>query len=167
MDETGTTGALPNLSGTGAISGNTYAINNLSGGSLSGTANGTFYGPGANETAGTFQVSGGGTTVIAAFGASQTSPSATGGAITGGSTVTATFGNQSTGNLSTLTPPSGAPITGSGSISGNTFASNPSGGGLTGSSNGSFNGPAANQTSGTLQASGGGTTLVGAFGSKK
>jgi C-lobe and N-lobe beta barrels of Tf-binding protein B len=68
MDEIGTVGTLAAMTGTGTITGNKFA-NSLAGGGLTGTANGTFFGPAANEVAGTFQAAGGTTKVIASFGA--------------------------------------------------------------------------------------------------
>lgn len=60
--------SLPNLSGTSAMTGNSYA-GTISGGALSGTINGNFYGPAAQETAGVWQASGGGNQWIGSFGA--------------------------------------------------------------------------------------------------
>lgn len=61
-------GALPNLTGTSVIAGNKYT-GPLAGGALAGQVNGTFYGPVAQETAGVWNVSGGGLTAIGSFGA--------------------------------------------------------------------------------------------------
>jgi len=62
------TGSLPNLTGTSAISGNAYA-GPISGTGLTGTINGNFYGPAAQETAGVWQASGGGNSWIGSYGA--------------------------------------------------------------------------------------------------
>ena len=59
---------LPNLTGTAPIAGNGYA-GTISGGMLSGTINGNFYGSGAQETAGVWQASGGGNTWMGSYGA--------------------------------------------------------------------------------------------------
>jgi hypothetical protein len=59
---------LPDLSGTSTISGNAYS-GPLSGGNLTGTINGNFYGPAAQETAGVWQASGGANVWIGSFGA--------------------------------------------------------------------------------------------------
>lgn len=63
-----TIASLPNLSGTSAITGNSYA-GPIAGGALSGTINGNFYGPAAQETAGVWQASGGGNQWVGSFGA--------------------------------------------------------------------------------------------------
>lgn len=60
--------SLPNLSGTSAMSGNAYA-GPISGGALTGTINGNFYGTTAQETAGVWQAFGGGNQWIGSFGA--------------------------------------------------------------------------------------------------
>jgi len=60
--------AVPNLTGTSAITGNAYT-GPLSGGGLSGTVNGNFYGSAAQETAGVWQASGGGSAWVGSFGA--------------------------------------------------------------------------------------------------
>ena len=60
----------PSLSGSGTITGNHYS-GSLSGGSLSGTSVGSFYGPSAQETAGVWRVSGGGVTALGSYGAKQ------------------------------------------------------------------------------------------------
>jgi hypothetical protein len=60
--------SVPNLTGTSAISGNAYT-GPLSGGGLSGTINGNFYGSAAQETAGVWQASGGGNAWVGSFGA--------------------------------------------------------------------------------------------------
>jgi hypothetical protein len=65
---TNATGSLPNLSGTSAISGNAYA-GTIAGTGLTGTINGNFYGPAAQETAGVWQASGGGNAWIGSYGA--------------------------------------------------------------------------------------------------
>jgi len=67
---TNTTASLPSMSGTATISGTQYS-GTLSGGSLSGTSTGTFYGPNAAETGGTWKVTGGGVTAIGSYGAKQ------------------------------------------------------------------------------------------------
>lgn len=59
---------LPNLSGTAAITGNAYS-GPISGGALTGTLSGNFYGPMAQETAGVWRASGGGNAWIGSFGA--------------------------------------------------------------------------------------------------
>jgi len=66
--QTNAVGALPDQTGSGVIAGNKYSTN-IAGGGMIGTANGTFYGPAAQETAGVWRSSGGGTTVIGSFGA--------------------------------------------------------------------------------------------------
>ena len=63
-----TIASLPNLSGTSAMTGNSYA-GPIAGGALSGTINGNFYGPAAQETAGVWQASGGGNQWVGSFGA--------------------------------------------------------------------------------------------------
>jgi hypothetical protein len=65
---TNAVGSLPNLSGTSAISGNAYA-GTIAGTGLTGTINGNFYGPAAQETAGVWQASGGGNAWIGSYGA--------------------------------------------------------------------------------------------------
>jgi transferrin binding protein len=67
---TNAVGALPNQTGSGIISGNRYSTA-ISGGSMSGGANGTFYGSTAQETAGVWKSSGGGITAMGSFGAHQ------------------------------------------------------------------------------------------------
>ncbi len=67
---TNVTGTLPTQTGTGAISGSRYTTA-IGGGSLSGTANGTFYGPSAQETAGVWKSAGGNITAMGSFGARQ------------------------------------------------------------------------------------------------
>jgi hypothetical protein len=77
-DYTGVTpGSLPSLNSpitidaaSGVINGNGYAAA-LSGGALTGTLNGNFYGPGARETAGVWQASGAGQVWVGSFGAKQ------------------------------------------------------------------------------------------------
>jgi hypothetical protein len=59
-------GVLPDQTGGGIITGNKYSTN-IAGGGMVGTANGTFYGPVAQETAGVWRSTGGGTTVIGGF----------------------------------------------------------------------------------------------------
>jgi hypothetical protein len=62
---------LPTLigaGGAGTIAASKYAVA-IAGGTLAGNAVGTFYGPTANETAGTFEAAGGGISLIGAFGA--------------------------------------------------------------------------------------------------
>jgi hypothetical protein len=61
-------GALPNLTGSGAIVGNDFTTS-LSGGALSGGLTGAFYGTNADEAAGTWRVTGGGTTAVGSFAA--------------------------------------------------------------------------------------------------
>jgi len=68
--DTSATGTLSNMTGTATIAGNQYS-GTLSGGGLSGTQVGSFYGPGAAETGGTWKVAGGGVTVIGSYGAKQ------------------------------------------------------------------------------------------------
>jgi hypothetical protein len=65
---TNAVGSLPNLSGTSTISGNAYA-GPIAGTGLTGTINGNFYGPAAQETAGVWQASGGGNAWIGSYGA--------------------------------------------------------------------------------------------------
>jgi hypothetical protein len=65
---TNAVGSLPDLTGTFTISGAAYT-GPLSGGVLSGTINGNFYGSAAQETAGVWQASGGGNSWIGSFGA--------------------------------------------------------------------------------------------------
>jgi hypothetical protein len=63
----------PNLTGLATISptmGNQYG-GPLSSAALTGTSTGTFYGPAAKETAGVWNVSGGGLTAIGSYGAKQ------------------------------------------------------------------------------------------------
>lgn len=60
--------SLPDLTGISAISGNAYA-GAISGGGLSGTIHGNFYGSAAQETVGVWQASGGGNAWIGSFGA--------------------------------------------------------------------------------------------------
>jgi hypothetical protein len=62
------TGSLPDLTGTSTLAGNAYA-GSISGGGLTGTVNGNFYGSAAQETAGVWQASGGGNVWIGSFGA--------------------------------------------------------------------------------------------------
>jgi hypothetical protein len=68
--QTDALGVLPNQTGGGVIAGNKYSTN-IAGGGMAGTANGTFYGPTAQETAGVWRSGGGGTAVIGSFGAHQ------------------------------------------------------------------------------------------------
>jgi hypothetical protein len=68
--DSGASGTLADLSGSGNITGNNYATT-LSGGALSGALTGTFYGPNAEETAGVWAVSGGSTTAVGSFDAVQ------------------------------------------------------------------------------------------------
>lgn len=70
MDSIATTANLPDLNGSGSLTGNNYSTS-LSGGGLAGVANGKLYGPAAQETAGTFTAAGGGTTIVGAFGAKR------------------------------------------------------------------------------------------------
>ena len=65
-----TAGVIPDLSGSSIIAGNAYA-GTLSGGALTGTINGNFYGSAAQETAGVWQASGGGNAWIGSYGAKQ------------------------------------------------------------------------------------------------
>jgi hypothetical protein len=65
---TNAVGSLPNLSGTSTISGNSYA-GPIAGTGLTGTINGNFYGPAAQETAGVWQASGGGNAWLGSYGA--------------------------------------------------------------------------------------------------
>jgi len=60
--------SLPDLNGTSTMTGNSYA-GSIVGGALTGTINGNFYGPAAQETAGVWQASGGGTVWIGSYGA--------------------------------------------------------------------------------------------------
>ena len=60
--------SLPISTGISKISGNAYT-GPISGGSLSGTINGNFYGSAAQETAGIWQASGGGNAWVGSFGA--------------------------------------------------------------------------------------------------
>jgi len=63
--------AIPtNFAGNATIVNNHYT-GSLSGGQLSGTSTGTFYGPAAQETAGTWQMTGGGMTAIGSYGAKR------------------------------------------------------------------------------------------------
>jgi len=66
------TGTLATLSGSGTITGHKYS-GTISGGSgtINGTVQGAFYGPGAAETAGVFQATGGGTTLMGSYGAKK------------------------------------------------------------------------------------------------
>ena len=66
--QTNALGVLPTQTGTGIITGNKY-LTNIAGGGMVGTANGTFYGPTAQETAGVWRSTNGVTTVIGSFGA--------------------------------------------------------------------------------------------------
>jgi len=61
-------GSLPDLTGTSTISGNAYT-GSIAGTGLTGTINGNFYGPAAQETTGVWQVSGGGNAWIGSYGA--------------------------------------------------------------------------------------------------
>ena len=63
-------GSLATQTGSGTIAGNKYSTA-ISGGGLSGTANGTFYGPSAAETAGVWKVSGSSINAMGSFGAHQ------------------------------------------------------------------------------------------------
>lgn len=63
-------GTLATQSGSGTIAGNKYTTV-ISGGGLSGTAAGTFYGPIAQETAGVWRSTGGGISFIGSYGAHQ------------------------------------------------------------------------------------------------
>jgi len=60
--------SLPDLTGASTISGNAYA-GPIAGAGLNGTINGNFYGSAAQETAGVWQVSGGGNSWIGSYGA--------------------------------------------------------------------------------------------------
>lgn len=68
-----TTAKLPDLTGTGSLVGAHYTTTLAGSGGLSGGAAGALFGPAAQETAGTFNAAGGGTTIIGSFGAKQTS----------------------------------------------------------------------------------------------
>ena len=61
-------GSLPNLTGSGAMVGNDFTTS-LSGGGLNGGLTGAFYGTNADETAGTWRVTGGATTAVGSFAA--------------------------------------------------------------------------------------------------
>ena len=65
---TNATSSLSNLTGTSSISGNAYA-GPIAGTGLTGTINGNFYGPAAQETAGVWQANGGGISWIGSYGA--------------------------------------------------------------------------------------------------
>jgi C-lobe and N-lobe beta barrels of Tf-binding protein B len=67
---TNATSSLPNMSGSATIAGTQYS-GTLAGGSLTGTSTGTFYGPNASETGGTWRVTGGGVAAIGSYGAKQ------------------------------------------------------------------------------------------------
>ena len=54
-------------SGEGSVSGSSFAAN-ISGPATSGTANGVFYGPNANEVGGTFSATGAGISHVGSFG---------------------------------------------------------------------------------------------------
>jgi hypothetical protein len=58
------------FTGSGPVSGSGFTAN-VSGTLTSGTANGSFYGPQAQEAGGTFRTSGGGVTYVGAFGAKR------------------------------------------------------------------------------------------------
>ncbi len=60
--------SVPDLAGKATMSGNAYS-GPISGGGLTGTINGNFYGSTAQETAGVWQASGGGNAWIGSFGA--------------------------------------------------------------------------------------------------
>ena len=64
------TPSIPNLTGTSTLSGNAYA-GTIFGGGLGGLINGNFYGSAAQETAGVWHVTGGGSAYIGSFGAKQ------------------------------------------------------------------------------------------------
>ena len=68
--DTSAMGSLANMTGTATIAGNQYS-GTLSGGGLSGTQVGSFYGPSAAETGGAWKVAGSGVTVIGSYGAKQ------------------------------------------------------------------------------------------------
>lgn len=63
-------GALPDLTGTVAISGNAYS-GSIAGGALKGAIGGNFYGAGADETAGVFQAGGDGNYLFGSYGAKK------------------------------------------------------------------------------------------------
>lgn len=63
-------GSLPDLTGNSAISGNAYS-GAISGGGLTGTMTGNFYGPAAQETAGIWQAAGGGSFWSGSYGAKK------------------------------------------------------------------------------------------------
>jgi hypothetical protein len=65
---TNVAGSLPDLTGTSTISGNAYS-GPIAGTGLSGSIKGNFYGPAAQETAGVWQASGGGSTWLGSYGA--------------------------------------------------------------------------------------------------
>jgi hypothetical protein len=65
---TNATGTLPDLTGTSAISGNTYS-GPITGTGLAGSLSGRFYGSAAQETAGVWQASGAGNSWMGSFGA--------------------------------------------------------------------------------------------------
>jgi hypothetical protein len=70
MDSIATTATIPNLTGTGNLAtGTANYSTSLAGGGMTGNLNGTLYGPTAQETAGTFSATGGGSTIIGAYGA--------------------------------------------------------------------------------------------------
>jgi len=62
------TGSLPDLTGTSAISGNAYS-GPITGGGVAGTISGNFYGATSSETAGVFQGSGAGNVFWGSYGA--------------------------------------------------------------------------------------------------
>ncbi len=66
----GVPGALPDLTGAVAISGNAYS-GSIAGGALKGSIGGNFYGAGAAETAGVFQASGDGNYLFGSYGAKK------------------------------------------------------------------------------------------------
>lgn len=70
MDSLATKAALPDLTGSGSLTGNAYSTA-LSGGGLTGGAIGTLNGPAAQETAGTFSAQGGTTTIVGGFAAKR------------------------------------------------------------------------------------------------
>ena len=65
---TNATGSLPDLTGTSTISGNAYS-GPIAGTGLTGSVKGNFFGPAAQETAGVWQASGGGSAWLGSYGA--------------------------------------------------------------------------------------------------
>jgi hypothetical protein len=163
---------IDNVSGTAPIFiGAVTAANNKA---LTGNAQGTFFGPQAQEIGGTFALQGGGTTVVGAFGGTATTPLPgapagifTGGAGFGASTVAVNMSNVTSGSIGLTPTASVASSTSAFAPSSPAFTSVASGTTTpAGAASGAFFGANAAQTGGVL-VPGSASTAVAAFGGAK